>query len=67
MTQLFRRLLAKPECRAALIGASSVLNLGGSGKYPQVMVFRAKSPCQSMRDAWKTAVGEFNSKPEFNR
>lgn len=67
MTQLISHLPAKPERRALLVGAGSVMNLGGVGKIPSVMVFHARTPAQSVGSAWRIALGAASGKLETKR
>lgn len=53
MPKLLRRLLGKPQRRAFIQGAGSVLDLGAAGGRSQVMIFHAKPAEQSVREAWK--------------
>lgn len=57
MGKVLKRWLNQPQRRAFLQGMGSVLDLSGTGKRPQVMVFHARSAEQSVRDAWQTAMG----------
>jgi len=63
MTKLLRRLLGKPQRKAFIQGAGSVLDLGAVSGKTQVMIFHAKPAEQSIRSAWKHVVGSF----EFGR
>ena len=64
MTKLLRRLLGKPQGRAFIQGAGSVLDLGATNGRTQVMVFHARPAEQSVRDAWKHAMGQFIAETE---
>ncbi len=57
MAELLKRWLDQPKRRAFLQGMGSVLDLGGTGNRPQVMIFHARPAGQSVRDAWKVAMG----------
>lgn len=59
MTKLLRRLLGKPQRRAFIQGAGSVLDLGATGGRAQVMVFHARPAEQTVRDAWKHVMSSF--------
>jgi hypothetical protein len=64
MGKLLKRWLGQPRRNAFLQGMGSVLDLGGSGRRPQVMIFHAKPAGQSVRDAWKVAMGSMTIKAE---
>lgn len=64
MTKLLRRLLGKPQRKAFIQGAGSVLDLGATGGRAQVMVFHARPAEQSVRDAWRHVMGQFIAETE---
>ena len=67
MTELLRRLLAKPKNRAAITGAGSVLDLGGSSKLPTVLIFHAKPAHLAVGDAWRSALGNTIEQPKTGK
>jgi hypothetical protein len=54
---LIRLFGLKSKKRSFLQGVGSVINLGGAGQTPKVQIFHARTPEQSMRSAWKVAMG----------
>jgi hypothetical protein len=58
MTRLDRFLLARPRLLAALQGAGSVFDLGGTGKVPPVRLPRVRPAEQSIREAWERSFRE---------
>lgn len=57
MAELLKRWIEQPKRRAFMQGMGSVLDLSGAGRRPQVMVFHARPAGQSVREAWKVAIG----------